>query len=96
MESQRPSSPPGVTARLARVEALLEQLLAAKQASSAGESEPEGWVDSQKIAKHFGVSRATLHSWVHRGGCPHALRGKVLRFQLSAVSAWYVTRGIRQ
>jgi phage terminase Nu1 subunit (DNA packaging protein) len=50
-------------------------------------------VDAQVVQRHFDVSRATVHNWVHTEGCPHAKRGKVLRFQLSAVCEWYANRG---
>jgi hypothetical protein len=47
------------------------------------------YMDAKEIAAHFGVSRATVSNWTAKEGCPHLLRGKVLRFELAAVEAWF-------
>jgi excisionase family DNA binding protein len=52
----------------------------------------ETYVDSEAIQKYFGISRATVHNWVHEDGCPHEKRGKILRFKLSAVESWFAGR----
>lgn len=78
-----------VLAELKLVREQLDRLTAAVAARPASES----YVDHEVLEKHFGVSRATIHNWVHKEGCPHVLRGKVLRFQMSAVEAWFHGRG---
>ena len=50
------------------------------------------YVDSEAIQKHFGISRATVHNWVHEEGCPYEQRGKILRFKLSSVESWFAGR----
>ncbi len=58
--------------------------------SAANQQQPaETYVGSDSIQAHFGVSRATVHNWVHDEGCPHEQRGKVLRFKMSAVEDWF-------
>lgn len=56
------------------------------------------WIDPDELAAHYGVSRSTVHNWVKRDGCPHQIRGKVLRFDLAAVEAWFGGRepGLRR
>jgi excisionase family DNA binding protein len=49
----------------------------------------KNYVDAKEIAEHFGVSRATVHAWIHEESCPHILKGRVLRFELAAVEAWF-------
>jgi len=58
---------------------------------------PPRYAEASDIAKHFGVSRATVSAW-KQDGCPHILRGKVLRFELAAVEAWFRGRepGLRR
>ena len=51
------------------------------------------YLDSGELASHFGVSRQTVHKWIHEDGCPHIGRGKVLRFELAAVEQWFRGRG---
>lgn len=46
------------------------------------------YLDAREIASYYEVSRATVHNWIKNEGCPHLLRGKVLRFELAAVEAW--------
>lgn len=47
------------------------------------------YLDAKEIAKHFGVSRATVQNWIRHEDCPCMSRGKVLRFELAAVEAWF-------
>lgn len=55
----------------------------------------EVYVSSETIQKHFGVSRATVHNWIHDEGCPHEMRGKILRFKMTAVEDWFHGRKLR-
>lgn len=62
-------------------------------------SEPaKRYMDAADIATHFDVSRATVHNWIKHEGCPHKLRGKILRFEIAAVEAWFHGRepGLRR
>lgn len=54
------------------------------------EKRPEGkrFMEAEELAEHYGVSKGTVKNWVRRDGCPHILRGRVLRFELAAVDAW--------
>jgi hypothetical protein len=61
--------------------------------------EPAGnFVSGRAIAQRYGVSRATVHNWATHEGCPHITRGKLRRFNLEAVEAWFRGRtpGIRR
>lgn len=51
------------------------------------------YLDAGEIAERFAVSRATVNHWTKHDGCPHLIRGKVLRFELAAVEAWFRGRG---
>lgn len=62
---------------------------------SANHQAVEIYVDSEAIQKHFGISRATVHNWIHEEACPHEMRGKVLRFKMSAVESWFSGRKLR-
>lgn len=63
-----------------------------KHQEAANQQHRETYVDSEALQKHFNVSRATVHNWIHDDGCPHEMRGKVLRFKLSAVEDWFTRR----
>lgn len=52
----------------------------------------ETYVAPDALEAHFGISRGTVHNWV-REGCPHEVRGKILRFKMSEVEAWFSGRG---
>jgi predicted DNA-binding transcriptional regulator AlpA len=52
----------------------------------------KSYLDAAEIGVHFGVSRATIHAWIYEDGCPHIKRGKLLRFELAAVEAWFRSR----
>jgi excisionase family DNA binding protein len=49
----------------------------------------KNYLDTGEVAEHFGVSRATVLNWVSDDGCPHIKRGKLLRFELAAMEAWF-------
>lgn len=66
-----------------------EELLAAVRGTANSQAELESYVDSEALQKHFGVSRQTVHDWVHKAGCPHEMRGKILRFKMTAVEDWF-------
>lgn len=51
------------------------------------------YVSADVLQKHFGISRATVHTWVHDEGCPHEIRGRILRFKMADVEAWFSGRG---
>lgn len=57
--------------------------------NQAAAADPPTYVDAAAIVKRYGISRATLHTWVHDQGCPHLMRGNVLRFELAAVEDWF-------
>lgn len=73
----------------------VEEFLALMQSQRAEQPkpEPDTYVDADTLAKHFGVSRGTVHNWVHKQGCPHEMRGKrIQRFKLVAVEDWFRNR----
>lgn len=49
----------------------------------------KNYLDTSELAEHYGISRTTVHTWIRDEGCPHILRGRVLRFELAAVEAWF-------
>jgi len=49
----------------------------------------KAYLDAAEVATHFGVSRTTVHEWTRNEDCPHVMRGKVLRYELAAVDAWF-------
>jgi hypothetical protein len=80
-------------------EALRELVREAVREALSGAPAPEPaptFVAPAAIAKHYGVSRGTVANWV-KEGCPHEQRGRVLRFELAAVEAWFRgrPRGLR-
>lgn len=54
------------------------------------------YVSVDVLQQHFGVSRTTVHSWVHSEGCPHDMRGRILRFKMADVEAWFASRPPRR
>lgn len=50
---------------------------------------PGKYVDARELGKHYSVSRGTVHNWIRFEDCPHIMHGKVLRFELAAVEAWF-------
>jgi Helix-turn-helix domain len=70
-----------------------DELLVAIRAKPENDVGVETWVDAEAIEKHFGVSRGTVHNWLRNESCPHEARGKIIRFKLSAVEAWFRQRG---
>jgi hypothetical protein len=56
------------------------------------------YLDAAEIAKHFSVSRTLVNQWTKQDGCPHILKGKILRFELAAVETWFRGReaGLRR
>jgi len=90
-----------VTLTVGELERLIDERVAGvlgEPRSPAPAQPPPRYVDPAAIARHFGVSRATVHNWVHREGCPHEQRGKLVRFELAAVEAWFRGRapGLRR
>lgn len=73
----------------AEIDAISERLLRKMQLRAPT---LESYVPTEIIESHFGVSRATVHNWIHKEGCPHHMRGKILRFKLSAVEEWFSGR----
>jgi excisionase family DNA binding protein len=63
----------------------------------AGAAEAPQYLTAAEIAKCFRVSRPTVSKWT-AAGCPHIMRGNVLRFELAAVQAWFDGRqpGLRR
>ncbi len=51
------------------------------------------YMDAGEISKYYGVSRTTVNQWTKQDGCPHMMKGKVLRFE-----AWFRGReaGLRR
>lgn len=49
----------------------------------------------ERVMEDYKISRATLHRWV-ASGCPHEKRGKILRFKLPDVAAWFGGRTLRR
>ena len=58
----------------------------------------KSYLDANEIATHYGISRSTVQNWISEEDCPHIMRGKVLRFELAAVEAWFRGRepGLRR
>jgi excisionase family DNA binding protein len=58
----------------------------------------KNYLDARELAEHYSVSRSTVQNWISEEGCPHIMRGKVLRFELAAVDAWFRGRepGLRR
>lgn len=53
------------------------------------------YCDVVEIATYFGVSRDTVRNWATKEGCPHSVHGKLWRFELAAVEAWFRGKGLR-
>ena len=62
----------------------------------AANDAPPVYVSIDDIQRHFGVSRGTVNNWVHKEGCPHDKRGRILRFKLGEVEAWFSERKLRR
>jgi predicted DNA-binding transcriptional regulator AlpA len=79
-----------VTAALKVSDLTVEELRELIRAElGAPKPEPDTYVDSEEIQRIYGISRGTVHNWVHKESCPHEMRGKILRFRLAAVEAWF-------
>jgi excisionase family DNA binding protein len=48
----------------------------------------ERWVDAEAVAKHLGVSKASIYKWRINEGLPGNKIGKLYRFLLSDVDNW--------
>ena len=62
----------------------------------SGAKPAKKYLDTEEIAAHFNVHSSTVHGWV-KEGCPVVTRGKLWRFVLAEVEAWFRGRkpGIR-
>ncbi len=54
------------------------------------------YCDIAEIATYFGVSRDTVRKWATEDECPHSVHGKLWRFELAAVEAWFHGKGLRR
>jgi excisionase family DNA binding protein len=54
------------------------------------------YCDILEIATYFNVSRDTVRKWATEDGCPHSVHGKLWRFELEAVEAWFRSEGTPQ
>jgi hypothetical protein len=85
-----------MTSAARKISELTEDEFRALIREELGQQAPaETYVDAEALQKHFGISRALVHTWVHEEGCPHEKRGKILRFKLSAVESWFRGRKLR-
>lgn len=81
-----------VTLTVGELRALIReevQRALAERRGGAAAGPARSYIGPEELAKHFGVSRGTVHNWVRTGGCPHEVRGKIVRFKLSDVEAWF-------
>lgn len=46
------------------------------------------WLSVEEIAKHLGVSRDTVYTWVNERGMPAHKVGKLWKFQIKEVDKW--------
>ena len=46
------------------------------------------WLSVEEIAKHLGVSRDTVYTWVNEKGMPAHKVGKLWKFQIKEVDNW--------
>lgn len=46
------------------------------------------WLSVQEIAKHLGVSRDTVYTWVNEKGMPAHKVGKLWKFSKAEVDKW--------
>lgn len=53
---------------------------------------PEPWIDIQELSEKVGRSVGTLHHDVERNNLPCIRGGRRLRFKLSEVERWLVSR----
>lgn len=60
-------------------------------------SESNGWVTKSEVARHLGVSVATVNRWVEEKGMPSVkpdtARGGARRFLLADVDEWMREHG---
>jgi excisionase family DNA binding protein len=56
-------------------------------------SAEERWVDIDEVAAHLRVARKTIYRWIEAKGFPAHRAGRLLRFKLSEVDAWFVKSG---
>ena len=48
----------------------------------------ERWYNLEEIAKHLGVSKDTIRSYIKKGNIPYYKVGRQYKFKLSEVDAW--------
>lgn len=85
-----------VQGTFAELRALIRDEVQRAAGNPANDAPAAVYVSADTLQKHFGVSRATVHSWVHKEGCPHDKRGRILRFKLGEVEAWFSQRKLRR
>jgi len=52
----------------------------------------EGWVGIEDVAAHLKVAKESIYRWVDSKGFPAHRVGRLLRFKLSEVGEWVITR----
>lgn len=53
-----------------------------------GMSEIERWLGLEEIAKHLGVSKETIRSWIRKESIPYHKVGRQYKFKASEVDQW--------
>lgn len=50
--------------------------------------ESERWLGLEEIARHIGISKDTLRTWIKRNTIPHHKIGRQYKFRIFEVDAW--------
>ncbi len=53
-----------------------------------GMSEMERWLGLEEIAKHLGISKETIRSWIRKETIPYHRVGRQYKFKASEVDQW--------
>lgn len=51
-------------------------------------AEMERWLSLEEIAKHLGVSKETIRSWIRKETIPYHKVGRQYKFKASEVDKW--------
>ena len=54
----------------------------------AGMTEMERWLGLEEIARHLGVSKETIRSWIRKETIPYHKVGRQYKFKASEVDKW--------
>ena len=54
----------------------------------ASMTEAERWLSREEIAKHLGVSKETIRSWIRKETIPYHKVGRQYKFKASEVDKW--------